>query len=120
MNTPVQYALADFLRTTPEHHLGLGAFYQAKRDYFLEQLSGSRFSFEPSQGTYFQLLNYGAISQEADRALAERWTRECRVASIPLSVFYAEPSQLRTPLLRFCFAKDDATLAHAGEILCSL
>ena len=120
VNTPIQYALADFLTDQPQHHLELGAFYQAKRDYFLDQLAASRFSFTPASGTYFQLLNYGAITQEQDAELARRWTATIKVASIPLSVFYQDPSGARQPLLRFCFAKDNATLARAGEILCSL
>ena len=120
VNTPVQLGLADFLRDCPEHHLELPAFYQRKRDYFLSLLEGSRFSYQPSKGTYFQLLNYGAISQEDDARLAEVWTEEIGVASIPVSVFYEDKTAARSPVLRFCFAKDDATLKQAAEILCKL
>jgi methionine aminotransferase len=112
--------LADFMTEHPEHHIELPAFYQSKRDYFLSLLAGSRFSFEPSFGTFFQLLNYEAISQERDTVLAERWTKEIGVASIPVSAFYEDPEAVKTPILRFCFAKDDATLERAAEILCSL
>ena len=117
-NTPVQLALADFLRDCPEHHLELPGFYQKKRDYFLSLLGGSRFKFTPSTGTYFQMLDYSAISNERDVDLARRWTVENKLASIPISVFYATAPE--STLLRFCFAKDDATLARAAEILCSL
>ena len=120
VNTPVQLGLADFLEAHAEHHLNLPNFYQAKRDYFLSLLETSRFTFEPSGGTFFQLLNYEAISQEPDADLAKRWTREIGVASIPVSVFYQEPDPGRAQVLRFCFAKDDATLARAADILCSL
>jgi len=120
VNTPVQHGLADFLSEHPEHHLQLPDFYQAKRDLFCELLAPSRFSLVPSAGTYFQLLNYGDISQETDIALARRWTEEYKVASIPISVFYADPAELKTPVLRFCFAKHDDTLRHAAEILCRL
>jgi methionine transaminase len=120
VNTPVQLGLADFLSEHPEHHLQLPDFYQRKRDYFLSLLQTSRFSFEPSRGTYFQLLNYQAISQEADQDLAERWTKEIGIASIPVSVFYEDQQAPRAPVLRFCFAKDDATLEQAAEILCGL
>ncbi|MEM9623921.1 MAG: pyridoxal phosphate-dependent aminotransferase [Pseudomonadota bacterium] len=120
VNTPVQLGLADFLQQTPEHHLELGAFYQAKRDLFCKLLEPSRFTLMPSGGTYFQLLNYASISQDRDLELAQRWTRELKLASIPVSVFYADPTQLNQPVLRFCFAKDDGTLTHAAEILCSL
>ncbi len=117
-HTPTQLGLADFLAAHPEHHQQLGTFYQAKRDLFLRLLEGSRFTVVPSAGTYFQLLDYSAISAQPDKILAERWTREVGVASIPLSVFYAAGQQ--APVLRFCFAKDDATLERAAEILCRL
>jgi methionine transaminase len=117
-NTPIQLALADYMAAEPDHAAELAAFYQRKRDRFLELVAGSRFRFTPAAGTYFQLLDYSAISNEHDVALAERLTREAKVASIPISVFYAQPPQ--SHVLRFCFAKDDSTLARAAEILCSL
>ena len=120
VNTPVQHALAEFLSTNPEHHLELPSFYQAKRDLFCELVAGSRFECTPTAGTYFQLLNYAEISSAEDTELARRWTSEHKLASIPISVFYAEPSALHAKVLRFCFAKDDDTLRTAAEILCSL
>jgi methionine aminotransferase len=72
----------------------------------------------PSAGTYFQLLDYSNITPEPDVDYARRLTRESGVACIPVSVFCAEP--LSTPLLRFCFAKDLATLERAAEILCRI
>ena len=114
--TPLQYGLADFLVDCPEHHQNLSAFYQAKRDLFCEYLRPSRFRLELSAGTYFQLVDYSAISNERDDRLARRWTKEAKVASIPVSVFYEQAPQQR--YLRFCFAKDDATLARAAAILC--
>lgn len=116
--TPVQLGLADFLAEHPEHYRDLGAFYQRKRDYFIALLSGSRFTMTPSGGTFFQLLDYSAITEEVDATLARRWTQEAGVASIPLSIFYAQPTGDR--LLRFCFAKDDTTLESAAEKLCRL
>ncbi len=118
-NTPIQLALADYMQQAPEHVRELPAFYQAKRDLFCRLLAGSRFRFTPAAGTYFQTLDYSAISDEPDRRLAERLTRERKIASIPISVFYERPPQ-GMRLLRFCFAKDDATLTRAAEILCSL
>jgi methionine transaminase len=112
--TPVQYALADFLgerRGWPE----LSAFYQRKRDLFLSLLEGSRWKPLPSRGTYFQLLDYSAFSDEKDMDLALRLTREIGVASIPTSAFlYRQPPP---PVLRFCFAKKDETLEKACEKL---
>jgi methionine aminotransferase len=120
VNTPVQLGIADFLQQHPEHHRELPAFYQRKRDLFCQLLEPSRFSLVPSQGTYFQLLGYSQITAEADDALARRWTCEQGIASIPISVFYQNPQHCDHLALRFCFAKDDATLAQAAEILCRL
>ena len=120
VNTPVQYGLGDFLVSNPDHHRTLSQFYQSKRDYFCDMLAGSKFEFTPSAGTYFQLLDYTRISAENDVALARRWTEELGVASIPVSVFYQTASSEQRLVLRFCFAKDDATLERAAEILCSL
>jgi methionine aminotransferase len=112
--TPVQYALADFLnerRVWPE----LSAFFQRKRDLFLSLLQGSRWKPLPSRGTYFQLLDYSAFSDEKDMDLALRLTREIGVASIPTSAFLYK--QEAPPVLRFCFAKKDETLEKACERL---
>ncbi len=116
--SPIQHALADFMTKVPNHCLELPDFYQAKRDRFCELLSDSRFRFEPANGTFFQILDYSAITDEDDVAYARRLTEEIGVASIPISVFCEAPLQDRK--LRFCFAKDDATLATAAEKLCRL
>ena len=116
--TPLQYGIADFLEHCPEHHENLADFYQAKRDLFCGLLDQSRFKLTPSAGTFFQFLDYGEITNEVDTELAKRWTKEEKVASIPVSVFYREPPHQK--ILRFCFAKDDATLEAAAEILCRL
>ena len=113
-NSPVQYAFADFMKNK-DAYLSLPAFYQRKRDLFLECLKGSRFKPLPSRGTFFQNLAYDAISDEKDYDLAIRLTREKGVASIPVSVFYREPPAHK--VLRFCFAKSDETLAKGAEIL---
>ncbi|MEE4173399.1 MAG: methionine aminotransferase [Xanthomonadales bacterium] len=114
-NAPLQYALADVLRDLPEHHLGLAAFYQDKRDRFLSLMAETGFRCSPSAGTYFQLADYGALSDEKDMRFVERLTKEAGVAAIPLSPFFAEdPGR---PWVRFCFAKDDETLERAVERL---
>jgi len=114
-NSPMQYAIADFLRNCPQHHLELGAFYQEKRDLFVELMSASKFSMIPSSGTYFQLADYSAISDEPDTEFAARLTREYKVAVIPISVFYKEAPEQN--VVRFCFAKDNDTLREAAEKL---
>lgn len=116
--TPMQRALADFLASDADHYLELPAFYQQKRDQFCTLLAGSRLRYTPSAGTYFQLVDYSAISDEADVSYARRLTREAGLAGIPVSVFCAVPGDAR--LLRFCFAKDSSTLERAAEILCRL
>jgi methionine aminotransferase len=112
--TPLQYALADVLKT-PAHYLGLSDFYQKKRDLFASFFEGSRWKILPSQGSFFQCLDYSAISDEADVDLAVRLTKEIQVASIPVSVFYETAPADR--ILRFCFAKDDEMLIEAAKRL---
>jgi methionine aminotransferase len=117
--TPVQEALADFMAAEPDYPLTLAAAYQRRRDRFLEALENSRFRWTPAAGSYFQLLDYSAISDRADTELAEAWTREHGVAAIPVSVFYGDPPQGQQ-LLRFCFAKSDEVLKEAGKKLCAI
>ena len=117
-NTPLQYALADFLDAAPDFAVSLGAFYQQKRDLFCMLLRGSRFRFEPSAGTFFQLADYSAISTEPDTDFVRRLTCEHGVAAIPVSVFYREPP--RQCVVRFCFAKGEETLRTAAARLAGL
>ncbi|MBK7668295.1 MAG: methionine aminotransferase [Sphingobacteriaceae bacterium] len=117
VNHPFQLALADFLADS-KNYLDLKNFYQQKRDYFQKLISPSRFVIEPCTGTYFQLLNYKKISEEKDTDFAIRLTKEKKLASVPLSVFYSK--QTDNKLLRFCFAKKDETLQQAAEIINSL
>ncbi|WP_312244880.1 pyridoxal phosphate-dependent aminotransferase [Stutzerimonas nitrititolerans] len=118
--TPLQWALAEFMAAHPEHVRELPAFYQAKRDQFCDLLSGSRFGFTRTAGTYFQLADYSAIRPDLDDVAMAQWlTREHGVASIPISVFYqSPPPELR--LVRFCFAKQEETLRQAAERLCAI
>jgi methionine transaminase len=115
VSTPVQHAIADFMREEPGFADGQGSFYQARRDRFTELLEGSRFVLRPVQGTYFQLADYSAVSGLPDAAFCEVLTREHGVAAIPLSPFCDVPPAVR--LVRFCFAKHDATLEAAAEKL---
>ena len=117
VNHPIQLALADFLKDK-DTYLEVKSFYKQKSDYFIKLIKGSKFSYEQSTGTYFQLLKYNAISDEKDVDFAIRLTKEHKLASIPLSVFYHE--NIDNKLLRFCFAKKDETLEKAAEILCKL
>lgn len=114
VNTPIQYAYAAYLQYK-EKYLSLSSFYQRKRDYFLDLIKDSAFTFKPAEGTYFQLLNYQQLSEDNDVAFAEKLTRQFKIASIPVSVFYHKKVQQH--YLRFCFAKNDETLMKAAEIL---
>jgi methionine aminotransferase len=114
VNHPVQVALAQHLAQR-EAYEGLAAFYQEKRDRFRRLLEGSRFDLLPCSGTYFQLLGYRRITDEADDAFAVRMTGDYGVAAIPISVFYRDKTDRK--VLRFCFAKSDETLERAAEKL---
>ena len=116
--TPVQMAVADFMAAEPDYAATLPAFYQRKRDLFCRALQDSRFGIKPSAGTYFQLLDYSAITSAPDVQLAQDWTRQHGIASIPISVFYQEPPAQH--FLRFCFAKKDEVLLQAAKRLCEI
>lgn len=115
---PIQYAIADYLREHPEHHRRLAAFYAEKRDRFAAAMADSRFDWLPCHGSYFQLADYSAISDEPDVEFARRLTAEHGVAAIPISVFYARAPAVHR--LRFCFAKRTDTLTEAAARLAAL
>ncbi len=114
---PVQRALARYLQNE-RHYLELNDFYQEKRDFFLGRLKESRFKFTPSEGTYFQLVDYTNITQEGDEDLSKRLIIDKKLASIAISSFNVDYRDDK--MLRFCFAKKKETLEKATEILCSL
>jgi methionine transaminase len=113
--SPLQHAIAGYLGAYPDAWHGLSAFFQAKRDLLARLLHGSGLEPVPAAGTYFQLVDYGALSQEDDLTFADRLIREAGVATIPLSPFYAEPP--RMTLVRLCIAKRETTLEAAAERL---
>ena len=117
VNTPMQHGLAAFM-ADPSHHLDLPAFYQRKRDLFRTGLAATRFRLLPSQGTYFQCVDYSAISDKSESEFCCWLTTEVGVAAIPLAAFYRNGFEQR--IARFCFAKADATLELALERLAAL
>jgi methionine transaminase len=110
VNTPVQYGLAQYL-ANPAPYLELPAFYQRKRDLFRTGLAQTRFKLLPSQGSYFQCVDISAVSDLGEADFCQWLTREIGVAAIPLSAFYGNGFDQR--VVRFCFAKQDATLLAA-------
>jgi len=114
VHTPSQFAFAEFVARDLAA-ADLPAFYQGKRDQFLGLTAGSRFTPLACEGTYFQLMDYSAISRDGDRAMAEWLLKTHGVAAIPVSAFLYKDTG--GPVLRFCFAKKDATLSAAAERL---
>ena len=114
VHTPSQFAFAEFLSRDPGAH-DLPGFYQTKRDRFLELTAGSRFRPLACEGTYFQLMDYSAISTDRDSAVAQWLLTTHGVAAIPVSAFLYKDTG--GPVLRFCFAKKEQTLASAAERL---
>lgn len=112
---PAQVALAKALEKDPQHVAELPGFYQARRDRFQGLLKDTRFQLRPVHGSYFQVADYSAYSTEDDRSFCHRMVKEVGVAAIPLSAFYETTPDAR--LIRFCFAKTDATLEAAAERL---
>jgi methionine transaminase len=117
VNTPMQAGIAGYMQDA-SRHLGLADFYRAKRDFFRQAMTATKFELLPCAGTYFQLVRYGRISGLPDRAFAEWLTREVGVAVIPVSAFYADGRD--EGVVRFCFAKQEATLSAAVERLRTL
>jgi methionine aminotransferase len=114
VNTPMQIGIAEYLKD-PAPYLELPAFYQKKRDFFRAGLAGSRFKLLPCDGTYFQCVDYSAISDLPETEFAQWLTSEIGVAAIPVSAFYHESHE--SGVVRFCFAKKDETLGVALERL---
>ena len=119
-NTPIQYALADFIKDS-HNYQSVPSFYQNKRDSFIDLIQESAFEPVNCFGTYFQLLSYknvDALSKLGDMEAAEKLTKEYGLASIPISVFYGDSQDDK--ILRFCFAKELDTLEKAAQILCKI
>jgi methionine aminotransferase len=117
-STPFQHAILHYLEDHLHHIEGLGLFYQAKRDLFLDLMKDSRFTPLPCTGTYFQLMRYDQISEQSEMEFAEWLTREQGVAAVPVSAFYQQARNQQ--VVRFCFAKQDATLQAAAARLCAI
>jgi len=117
VNTPVQWAYADFLKERDDY-LALSAFYQKKRDLFRRSIDSSRFEVLPCKGTYFQLADYSKISRKNDTEFVTELIKTHGVAAIPLSPFYHDSAGHK--IIRFCFAKKDETLINAAELLCRI
>jgi methionine aminotransferase len=117
VNTPMQHAVAEYFQQ-PEDYLSLNGFFEKKRDLLLDAMSGSRFKPLHSEGSYFQLYDYSAISDEPDTDFAKRLILEHGVATIPVSVFYSSHKQEK--IIRLCFAKKEETLTKAAAILSKL
>ncbi len=114
VNTPVQYALAEYLQNE-NNYLNLPDFYQQKRDFFVNHIRNSRFKVIPSHGTYFQLLDYSEISDQNEFDFAVWMTKEKGLASIPVSSFYHDGKNQH--ILRFAFPKEEETLLKAAAVL---
>ncbi len=117
VNTPVQHGLTTYM-TDPTPYLDLAPFYQHKRDLFREGLAHTRFKLLPSSGTYFQCVDYSAISDLSEADFCTWLTTEIGVAAIPISAFYQEARE--SGIVRFCFAKKDQTLRSALQRLATL
>lgn len=111
VNTPTQYALAEFLKQG-QNFKEINAFYQSKRDYFIELMAGSKFEFTPTKSTIYQLLDYSKVSDEPDTEFVQRLAKEFKVATIPFSAFQHEKTKMQ--MIRICFAKTNELLEEAA------
>lgn len=116
VNSICQVAISEYLEIVSVSEIG--KLYQEKRDYFRQLLKDSRFKLMPCEGTYFQVVSYTTISNENDVDFCKRLIIEHGVAAIPISTFYDDGKDMK--LIRFCFAKDNATLEEAAKRLCAI
>lgn len=116
VNSISQVAISEYLDIVDVY--SLGKFYQQKRDFFSNLLQETKLLLLPCEGTYFQVASYANISKDDDLTFTKRLVTEFGVATIPISTFYASAKD--TKCIRFCFAKDDATLTQAAERLMKL
>ena len=114
VNHPMQVGIGNYMKN-PYTYLNIPKFYQRKRDLFLELLKDSKFKFKPSEGTYFQVVDYSEVTDMPDVDFAKELTVKYGVAAIPLSVFNKNNDDFKR--LRFCFAKKEETLLKAADIL---
>lgn len=117
VNTPIQMAMASYL-DKKDRYLNLSAFYEQKRDFFLNLIKDTKFKAIPAKGTYFQLLDYSAYCKKKDVVFAEELAKKYHIATIPISVFYQDAPEMQ--FLRFCFAKSEKILHSGAEMLKSL
>ena len=116
-NTPMQFALAEYLRQK-DSYIHVGSFLQQKRDYFQQLMEQTKFKPFVSHGSYFQLYSYADISDESEKDFSMRLTKQIRVVTIPVSAFYKKGQDNK--VVRFCFAKKEATLEKAVKRLIKL
>jgi len=109
-NSPMQHAIASFIEDK-DQYLSLGNFLQQKRDYFQNLMKETPFRPLPSHGSYFQLYSYEGLNELSENEFAIQLTEQAGVATIPVSAFYKKP--VDNKVLRFCFAKKEATLEVA-------
>lgn len=114
VNTPIQYALAEFMKRT-EEYLILPEFFQKKRDFLMEGLKQTKFKAIKPQGTYFLTVDYSEVSDSNDLDFAKELTIQHKVTGVPISAFYEDSFDQK--LLRFCFAKEETTMEKAIENL---
>ena len=111
----LQAAVAYGLGKDDGYYEGMRADFQRSRDRFAAGLRDLGFAVLPSAGTYFLNVDIAPLGESDDVDFCRRLVTENGVAAIPVSAFYAEGAVRN--VVRFCFAKRDATLDAALERL---
>jgi aspartate/methionine/tyrosine aminotransferase len=113
---PLQWAVAEGLALPREWHDEHRARYAAAKDRLVRGLRAAGYAVLPSAATWFVTVDLAASGLDPDdEAVAMRMIREAGVAAIPVSAFCGDAPE--KGYLRFCFAKEDATLDAAIERL---
>lgn len=113
----LQTAVAYGLAKDDAYFEGMRQTFARSRDRFTDGLRSLGFDVIPSQGTYFVNIDISGLGETDDVAFCRRLVMEHGVAAIPVSAFYAEGAVKN--VVRFCFAKKDATLDAGLERLAS-
>ncbi|MDB5510888.1 MAG: aminotransferase [Enterovirga sp.] len=111
----LQTAVAYGLGKDDSYFETLRADLGRSRNRFAAGLDALGFTVLPSAGTYFLNVDIAPLGETDDAAFCRRLVLDHGVAAIPVSAFYASGAVRN--LVRFCFAKRDATLDAALERL---
>jgi len=121
---PLQMGVAAALALPDSYYAELNALYDRQRRALVAMLRDAGFEPVDPEGAYYVMADFRHVAAPAaaktdDRRFAEWLVRDVGLAGVPGSSFFGDPALGRS-LIRFNFAKTDATLAAARAKLARL